>query len=376
MKIVMAIIKPFKLDEVREALTAVGIQGLTVTEVKGYGRQKGHTEIYRGAEYAVSFLPKLKIEVAVATDIVDKAVEAIAAAAKTGQIGDGKIFVSRSTRPCASAPAKPTPTRCKQRPISGVFPMTISKLHFHARQGGGALLRALLAPVARAFAQQAAAAAAAAATAGCAQPPVPDKGDTAWMLISTVLVLFMTVPGLALFYGGLVRAKNMLSVLMQCTMIAAVVMIIWVIYGYSLRLRRRHQPVSGAARPSCSWPASRTTRRLRPSPRAWSFRNSSSCCFQMTFACITPALIVGAFAERIKFSARAPVHRALGDLRLLPDRPHGLGRRTACSSSWGALDFAGGTVVHINAGIAGSGRRAHGRQAHRLRQGHAWLRTR
>jgi nitrogen regulatory protein P-II 2 len=93
MKIVMAIIKPFKLDEVREALTAVGIQGLTVTEVKGYGRQKGHTEIYRGAEYAVSFLPKIKIEVAVAADLVDKAVEAIANAAKTGQIGDGKIFV-------------------------------------------------------------------------------------------------------------------------------------------------------------------------------------------------------------------------------------------------------------------------------------------
>ncbi|MGE7369552.1 P-II family nitrogen regulator [Neorhizobium sp. NPDC001467] len=93
MKIVMAIIKPFKLDEVREALTAVGIQGLTVTEVKGYGRQKGHTEIYRGTEYAVSFLPKLKIEIAVAADLVEKAVEAIATSAKTGQIGDGKIFV-------------------------------------------------------------------------------------------------------------------------------------------------------------------------------------------------------------------------------------------------------------------------------------------
>ncbi|WP_322989659.1 MULTISPECIES: P-II family nitrogen regulator [unclassified Hoeflea] len=93
MKIVMAIIKPFKLDEVREALTAIGIQGLTVSEVKGYGRQKGHTEIYRGTEYAVSFLPKLKIEVGVASDLVDATVEAIAAAAKTGQIGDGKIFV-------------------------------------------------------------------------------------------------------------------------------------------------------------------------------------------------------------------------------------------------------------------------------------------
>ncbi|WP_306431193.1 P-II family nitrogen regulator [Rhizobium sp. L1K21] len=93
MKVVMAIIKPFKLDEVREALTAVGIQGLTVTEVKGYGRQKGHTEIYRGTEYAVSFLPKLKIEVAVGSDLVDKAIEAIVSGAKTGQIGDGKVFV-------------------------------------------------------------------------------------------------------------------------------------------------------------------------------------------------------------------------------------------------------------------------------------------
>ncbi|WP_181705025.1 P-II family nitrogen regulator [Chthonobacter rhizosphaerae] len=93
MKIVLAIIKPFKLDEVRDALTTLGVHGLTVTEVKGYGRQKGHTEIYRGAEYAVSFLPKLKLEVAVASEQADKVVEAIAAAAKTGQIGDGKIFV-------------------------------------------------------------------------------------------------------------------------------------------------------------------------------------------------------------------------------------------------------------------------------------------
>jgi nitrogen regulatory protein P-II 2 len=93
MKIVMAIIKPFKLDEVRDALTKIGIQGLTVTEVKGYGRQKGHTEIYRGAEYAVSFLPKIKLEVACPSDQVDKVIETITASAKTGQIGDGKIFV-------------------------------------------------------------------------------------------------------------------------------------------------------------------------------------------------------------------------------------------------------------------------------------------
>ena len=94
MKIVMAIIKPFKLDEVRDALTSLGIHGLTVTEVRGYGRQKGHTEIYRGAEYAVSFLPKVKIEVAVPGDHVERVIGAIVGAAKTGQIGDGKIFVT------------------------------------------------------------------------------------------------------------------------------------------------------------------------------------------------------------------------------------------------------------------------------------------
>ena len=94
MKLIIAIIKPFKLDEVRDALTALGVHGMTVTEVKGYGRQKGHTEIYRGAEYAVNFLPKLKIEVAIADHIEDKVVDAIVAAAKTGQIGDGKIFVN------------------------------------------------------------------------------------------------------------------------------------------------------------------------------------------------------------------------------------------------------------------------------------------
>ena len=93
MKLVTAIIKPFKLDEVRDALTGIGVHGMTVTEVKGYGRQKGHTEIYRGAEYAVNFLPKLKIEVGIADDMENKVVAAITGAAKTGQIGDGKIFI-------------------------------------------------------------------------------------------------------------------------------------------------------------------------------------------------------------------------------------------------------------------------------------------
>lgn len=98
MKMVMAIIKPFKLEDVREALTEIGIEGLTVTEVKGFGRQKGQTEIYRGAEYSVSFLPKVKIEIAVSDDLEEKAIEAIQNSANTGRIGDGKIFVYDLTK--------------------------------------------------------------------------------------------------------------------------------------------------------------------------------------------------------------------------------------------------------------------------------------
>ena len=94
MKLIIAVIKPFKLDEVRDALTRIGVHGMTVSEVKGYGRQKGHMEIYRGAEYAINFLPKVRIEVVVSSELADQAVEAIGAAAKTGQIGDGKIFVA------------------------------------------------------------------------------------------------------------------------------------------------------------------------------------------------------------------------------------------------------------------------------------------
>ena len=94
MKLVTAIIKPFKLDEVREALSGIGVRGITVTEVKGFGRQKGHTELYRGAEYVVDFLPKVKIEAAVNDDVVERVIEAIESSARTGKIGDGKIFVS------------------------------------------------------------------------------------------------------------------------------------------------------------------------------------------------------------------------------------------------------------------------------------------
>ena len=98
MKLVTAIIKPFKLDEVREALSSIGVQGITVTEVKGFGRQKGHTELYRGAEYVVDFLPKVKVEVVVKSEDVDRCVEAIVSAARTGKIGDGKIFITAVER--------------------------------------------------------------------------------------------------------------------------------------------------------------------------------------------------------------------------------------------------------------------------------------
>ena len=111
MKLVVAIIKPFKLDEVRQALTAIGVHGMTVTEVKGYGRQKGHTEIYRGAEYVVNFLPKLRIEIAVDSNLAEQAVSVITQHARTGQIGDGKIFVTPIDHALPSAPARPITTR-------------------------------------------------------------------------------------------------------------------------------------------------------------------------------------------------------------------------------------------------------------------------
>ena len=137
MKLVVAIIKPFKLDEVRQALTAIGVHGMTVTEVKGYGRQKGHTEIYRGAEYVVNFLPKLRIEIAVASDIADKAVEVITANARTGQIGDGKIFVTPIDHACASAPARPTATRSETSVLQSATATTPDARDKKRQQAGG-----------------------------------------------------------------------------------------------------------------------------------------------------------------------------------------------------------------------------------------------
>jgi Amt family ammonium transporter len=183
-----------------------------------------------------------------------------------------------------------------------------------------------------------------------AAPAVPNAGNTAWMMVSTILVLFMTIPGLALFYGGLVRAKNMLSVLMQVTMIVAVVTIIWVIYGYSFAF-------GGATNPYWGGLGKLFLQGVTPASTAATFTDEVIpefvfIAFQMTFACITPALIVGAFAERIKFSA-VMLFTILWVTFVYFPVAHMVWDGSGLLFGWGALDFAGGTVVHINSGIAG-----------------------
>ena len=195
-----------------------------------------------------------------------------------------------------------------------------------------------------AFAQEAAAPAAEAAA------PIIDKGDVAWMMTSSLLVLFMTIPGLALFYGGLVRAKNMLSVLMQCTMIACVAMVVWVLWGYSFAFGGGTSPFwGGFGKLFLAGVTTETT--------AATFTDGVVLpeyvfiCFQMTFAAITPALIVGAFAERIKFSA-VILFTVLWITFVYFPIAHMVWDGSGYLFNLGALDFAGGTVVHINAGIA------------------------
>jgi Amt family ammonium transporter len=179
---------------------------------------------------------------------------------------------------------------------------------------------------------------------------VQDKGDTAWMMTSSLLVLFMTVPGLALFYGGLVRSKNMLSVLMQCTMITAMVMVIWVFWGYSMAFGGGTSPYWGGF-------GKVFLAGVTPDSTAATFTDGVVLpeyvfiVFQMTFAAITPALIVGAFAERIKFKALL-LFIALWVTFVYFPIAHMVWDASGLIFNMGALDFAGGTVVHINAGIA------------------------
>ncbi|MXO01825.1 ammonium transporter [Shinella zoogloeoides] len=198
-----------------------------------------------------------------------------------------------------------------------------------------------------AFAQEAAPA----ATEAAAAAPVPDKADTAFMFLATLLVFFMLIPGLALFYGGLVRTKNMLSVLMQCTVIGALMMIVWVTYGYSFAFGGSTSPYFGGFAKAFltgvtveSTSATFTDGVVIPE---YIFM-----LFQMTFAALTPALIIGAFAERIKFSA-VILFTLLWSTFVYFPIAHMVWDGNGLIFNMGALDFAGGTVVHINAGVAG-----------------------
>jgi len=187
-----------------------------------------------------------------------------------------------------------------------------------------------------------------------AQEATLDSGDTAWMLTATALVLFMTIPGLALFYGGMVRSKNILSVMMQCFAITGLMSILWMVYGYSLAfdttgmeagVTNFNSLVGGLDRAFLSG--------LTPDSLVGAFPESVFITFQMTFAIITPALIVGAFAERMKFSAMLVFMGVWFTLVYAPIAHMVWGGDGGLMWDWGVLDFAGGTVVHINAGIAG-----------------------
>ncbi len=222
--------------------------------------------------------------------------------------------------------------------------MQLTKISNLGRMGAAAA--ALFAPVV-AFAQEAAAPAAEAAAAA----PVPDKADTAFMFLCTLLVFFMIMPGIALFYGGLVRSKNMLSVLMQCTVVGSSIMLVWVIYGYSFAFGGGTSAFwGGTAKMFLSGVTVDTT--------ATTFTDGVVIpefifmLFQMTFAALTPVLIVGAFAERIKFSA-AVLFCLLWVTFVYFPIAHMVWDANGLIFGWGALDFAGGTVVHINAGLAG-----------------------
>jgi len=176
------------------------------------------------------------------------------------------------------------------------------------------------------------------------ETPAPDSGDTAWMLTSTVLVLLMTLPGLALFYGGLVRAKNVLSIFVQCMAIAGLMSIVWVIYGYTFASTDGNFFMGDASK--------LFLKGLTPAALVGTMPESVFITFQMTFIIITPALIIGAFAERIKFSAVILFTLIWATFSYLPIW-HMAWNQTGLFWVWGVKDFAGGTVVHINAGIAG-----------------------
>jgi Amt family ammonium transporter len=209
------------------------------------------------------------------------------------------------------------------------------------RRGLGALATVGLCLPAMALAEEAAA-------------PTLNSGDTAWMLTSTALVLFMTIPGLALFYGGLVRSKNVLSVLMQCFAITALVTVLWALYGYSLAFDTTGMVKDAVNLNSVIGGLGKAfLHGVTVDSLNLTIPETVFMCFQMTFAIITPALIVGAFAERMKFSAMLWFMGLWLTVIYAPIAHMVWGGTGALLGDWGVLDFAGGTVVHINAGIAG-----------------------
>jgi Amt family ammonium transporter len=191
-------------------------------------------------------------------------------------------------------------------------------------------------------------------TALATAPAVPDSGDTAWMLTATMLVLLMTIPGLALFYGGMVRAKNLLSVLMQCFAITALISVLWMLYGYSMAFSTQGMHAGVTNLHSFVGALDRALfAGMTPHSLYQHVPESVFAMFQLTFAIITPALIVGAVAERMKFSALLIFTTAWFTLAYLPMAHMVWGGPGSFLGDLGVLDFAGGTVVHINAGIAG-----------------------
>jgi Amt family ammonium transporter len=420
MKLIIAIIKPFKLEEVKEALAGAGIEGMTVTEVKGFGRQKGHTEIYRGSEYTVDFLPKVKLEVAVADETAGKAVDAIVKAPRPARSATARCSSCRSRRSCASAPTSAaTPPSDRVTPRLAVLPKSkfptgpLRRARFILSRNGSrfrsgincaywprtpmktlplALLRSLLASVGLLLL---ALPAAAQAPAQPAPPPpvpsleqrvagleaylgngdptaalkdakgripaglttaavgVPGPGHNAFIMVCAALVLFMTLPGLALFYGGLVRTKNVLSVMAQCLGIAGLVIVLWWAFGYSL--------VFGKSFDSSLLGGSEHffLRGVDGAPNtdyaAWVSQNVFAM-YQLMFAIITPALIVGAIAERMKFSAVLLFVTIWMFVVYFPLAHMVWGATGLMNGVWNAgaavkaVDFAGGTVVHMSSG--------------------------
>ena len=343
MKFVTAIIKPSRLEHVREALNALDVHGMTVTEVKGFGRQKGHSEIYRGAEYEVHFLPKLKLEVAIDDAQADAGDRRHPRSCLDRQDRRRQDF---RARPRAGHPHPHRRNRFGSAliAITGVQqddPTQIPALSVHCPPWPRCFGAACLCPGRRGGGNR--------RRGGRAEAvPTIDTGNTAWMLTATALVLMMTIPGLALFYGGMVRKKNVLATVMQSFAITALDDRDLVRRRLLDRLhrRRRAQRLHGRLLQVHACRHHRSDSVLAPTIPTFVFSM-----FQMTFAIITPALIAGAFAERMKFSAML-LFTGLWSIIVYAPIAHWVWGG-GFLAGLGVLDFAGGTVVHINAGVAG-----------------------